>query len=135
MLFLSKFILIGLSFFSISDCFILQSYKLVKPTKLSRSNTPIYLLAKNNNSFFNFINDDGLSTNSSLIFDNDKKNKSNIYKINFDDNDYDFYNKPKYPFGLTEYDIIFLKIFIISLINAYLIAICAEFTLKLYHFI
>jgi hypothetical protein len=107
---ISKIVLIGLSFVSFSDSFILQSYKLTKPSKLSRSNTPIYLYKKNNSSsnFLKLNDDDGSSSNyknklfnwseynfklqqllnsSSILFDNDNYNY--YYENNDNDNDND----------------------------------------------
>jgi hypothetical protein len=125
----------------------LQSYKLTKPSKLSRSNTPLYLSQKNKNSsnYLKLNDDDGSSfNNKNFIFnlseynfklqqflnlsDNDMNN--NITKfIDNNNNDNDFYYKPIYLFGLSEYDLILLKIVIITLINAYLIALIVDFSL------
>jgi hypothetical protein len=125
----------------------LQSYKLTKPSKLSRSNTPLYLSQKNKNSsnYLKLNDDDGSSfNNKNFIFnlseynfklqqflnlsDNDMNN--NITKfIDNNNNDNDFYYKPVYLFGLSEYDLILLKIVIITLINAYLIALIVDFSL------
>jgi hypothetical protein len=89
----------------------LQSYKLTKPSKLSRSNTPIYLYKKNNSSsnFLKLNDDDGSSSNyknklfnwseynfklqqllnsSSILFDNDNYN----YYYENENNDNDNYN-------------------------------------------
>jgi hypothetical protein len=125
----------------------LQSYKLTKPSKLSRSNTPLYLSQKNKNSsnYLKLNDDDGSSfNNKNFIFnlseynfklqqflnlsDNDMNN--NITKfIDNNNNDNDFYYKPVYLFGLSEYDLILLKIVIITFINAYLIALIVDFSL------
>ena len=143
----SKILLFGLTIISYSDCFMLQSYKLTKPSKLSRSNTPLYLSQKNKNSsnYLKLNDDDGSSfNNKNFIFnlseynfklqqflnlsDNDMNN--NITKfIDNNNNDNDFYYKPIYLFGLSEYDLILLKIVIITLINAYLIALIVDFSL------
>jgi hypothetical protein len=124
----------------------LQSYKLIKPSKLSRSNTPLYLSQKNKNSsnYLQLNDDDGSSfNNKNFIFnlseynfklqqflnlsDNDINN--NITKFINNNNDNDFYYKPVYLFGLSEYDLILLKIVIIIFINAYLIALIVDFSL------
>ena len=48
---------------------------------------------------------------------------------NNNNNDNDFYYKPLYLFGLSEYDLILFKIVIITLINAYLIALIVDYSL------
>ena len=79
---------------SLSEAFI-TPYNFVKPPKLSRCNT--YSM---------------------------KKNSSKIYKINFDMDDFenDWFNKPKYPLKMTDYDIALIKFFIYGVINVYLLA-------------
>ncbi len=72
MSFFSKFLLLGLTIISYSDCFMLQPYKLIKPSKLSRSNTPLYLSNKNKNSsnYLKLNDDDGSSFNNKNLFFN-----------------------------------------------------------------
>ena len=62
----SKILLISLTIIGNSDCFLLHSYKLAKPSKLSRSTTPLYLSIKNKNSsnFLKLNDDDGSSSNN-----------------------------------------------------------------------
>jgi hypothetical protein len=174
--FFSKFLLLGLTIISYSDCFMLQPYKLIKPSKLSRSNTPLYLSNKNKNSsnYLKLNDDDGSSFNNKNLFfnlseynfklhqflnlsENDNGNDNvngNAYDNNNDNNDNvndnvndnandinknitlasnnnnnDFYYKPVHMFGLSEYDFILLKIVIITLINAYIIALIVDFSL------
>ncbi len=166
--FFSKFLLLGLTIVSYSNCFMLQPYKLAKPSKLSRSNTPLYLSNKNKNSsnYLKLNDDDGSSFNNKNLFfnlseynfklqqflnlsennnngnensnDNDIKDISDINDMNKNitlannnnnNNNDDFYHKPVYMFGLSEYDFILLKIVIITLINAYIIALIVDFSL------
>ena len=55
---------------------------------------------------------------------NTHKNISNIYKINFNnDEDNDWFNKPKYAFNMTEYDFTILKIYIYTIITIYCICL------------
>lgn len=94
----SKFILLGLTIINLSDGFI-TPYSIYKPPKLSRCNTPIYL-SKN-------------------------KNSSNMFKIKFDNDDHfenEWFNKPKYPLDMTEYDLVLIQIFIYAIINVYILA-------------
>jgi hypothetical protein len=147
----------------------LQPYKLAKPSKLSRSNTPLYLSNKNKNSsnYLKLNDDDGSSFNNKNLFfnlseynfklqqflnlsenenengnensnENDIKDISDINDMNKNitlannnnnNNNDDFYYKPVYMFGLSEYDFILLKIVIITLINAYIIALIVDFSL------
>jgi hypothetical protein len=145
----------------------LQPYKLAKPSKLSRSNTPLYLSNKNKNSsnYLKLNDDDGSSFNNKNLFfnlseynfklqqflnlsenenengnengnENDIKDISdindmnkNITLANNNNNNDDFYYKPVHMFGLSEYDFILLKIVIITLINAYIIALIVDFSL------
>ncbi len=103
---LSKYILIGLSIINLSDAF-LTPYNLNKSPKLSRCNTPIYL-SKN-------------------------KNSSNIFKIRFDNDDKfenDWFNKPKYPLNMTEYDLTLIQIFIYAIINIYILAAISNIYIK-----
>jgi hypothetical protein len=172
MTFFSKFLLLGLTIISYSDCFMLQPYKLIKPSKLSRSNTPLYLSNKNKNSsnYLTLNDDDGSSFNNKNLFfnlseynfklqqflnlsndndndngnayDNNNDNDNNDNNDNVNDinknitlasnnnnNNNDFYYKPNHMFGLSEYDFILLKIVIITLINAYIIALIVDFSL------
>ena len=100
---------------------------------------------KNSSNYLKLNDDDGSSfNNKNFIFnlseynfklqqflnlsDNDMNN--NITKfIDNNNNDNDFYYKPVYLFGLSEYDLILLKIVIITFINAYLIALIVDFSL------
>lgn len=161
----SKFLLLGLTIVSYSNCFMLQPYKLIKPSKLSRSNTPLYLSNKNKNSsnYLKLNDDDGSSFNNKNLFfnlseynfklqqflnlsenenengnenENDIKDISdindmnkNITLANSNNNNDDFYYKPVHMFELSEYDFILLKIVIITLINAYIIALIIDFSL------
>jgi hypothetical protein len=159
--FFSKFLLLGLTIVSYSNCFMLQPYKLAKPSKLSRSNTPLYLSNKNKNSsnYLKLNDDDGSSFNNKNLFfnlseynfklqqflnlsennnngnensnENDNINdiNKNITLANNNNNNDDFYYKPVHMFGLSEYDFILLKIVIITLINAYIIALIVDFSL------
>jgi hypothetical protein len=166
--FFSKFLLLGLTIISYSNGFMLQPYKLAKPSKLSRSNTPLYLSNKNKNSsnYLKLNDDDGSSFNNKNLFfnlseynfklqqflnlsennnangndnanENDIKDISDINDINKNitlassnnNNNDDFYYKPVHMFGLSEYDFILLKIVIITLINAYIIALIVDFSL------
>jgi hypothetical protein len=141
----------------------LQPYKLAKPSKLSRSNTPLYLSNKNKNSsnYLKLNDDDGSSFNNKNLFfnlseynfklqqflnlsennnngnensnENDNINDINknitLTNSNNNNNNDDFYYKPVHMFGLSEYDFILLKIVIITLINAYIIALIVDFSL------
>jgi hypothetical protein len=142
----------------------LQPYKLIKPYKLSRSNTPLYLSNKNKNSsnYLKLNDDDGSSFNNKNLFfnlseynfklqqflnlsenenengnengnENDNTNDINknitLASSNNNNNNDDFYYKPVHMFGLSEYDFILLKIVIITLINAYIIALIVDFSL------
>lgn len=161
--FFSKFLLLGLTIISYSNCFMLQPYKLAKPSKLSRSNTPLYLSNKNKNSsnYLKLNDDDGSSFNNKNLFfnlseynfklqqflnlsennnngnensnENDNINDINknitLTNSNNNNNNDDFYYKPVHMFGLSEYDFILLKIVIITLINAYIIALIVDFSL------
>lgn len=177
--FFSKFLLLELTIISYSDCFMLQPYKLIKPSKLSRSNTPLYLSNKNKNSsnYLTLNDDDGSSFNNKNLFfnlseynfklqqflnlsncndnandnayDNNNNNVNDNVNNNVNDNvndnandinknitlasnnnnNNDFYYKPVHMFGLSEYDFILLKIVIITLINAYIIALIVDFSL------
>jgi len=130
----SKILLISLTKFS--DSFILHSYKLAKPSKLSRSNTPIYLSQTNKNSSnYLKLNDDGscFNNNNKLFNLSDYNSKLhqllNVSSFENETNKTDFYLKPISLLGLSEYDIILLKIIIIALINAYLIALIVDYNL------
>ena len=130
----SKILLISLTVFS--DSFILHSYKLAKPSKLSRSNTPIYLSQTNKNSSnYLKLNDDGscFNNNNKLFNLSDYNSKLhqllNVSSFSNETNKTDFYLKPISLLGLNEYDIILLKIIIIALINAYLIALIVDYSL------
>jgi hypothetical protein len=140
----SKILLISLTVIGNSNCFLLQSYKLTKPPKLSRSNTPLYLSIKNKNSsnFLKLNDDDGSSyNNNNKLFNWSDYNYKLQQFLNLSlsentnatiqDNDHydDFYYKPVYLFGLSEYDLILFKIVIITLINAYLIALIVDYSL------
>ena len=100
---LSKIFLVGLSIINLSDCF-LTPYNLYKPPKLSRCTTPLYLL-KN-------------------------KNSSNIFKIKFENDDNDWFNKPKYPLNMSECDVVLIQIFIYAVINIYILAAISNIYIK-----
>jgi hypothetical protein len=134
----SKILLISLTVFS--DSLILRSYKLIKPFKLSRSNTPIYLSQMNKNSSnYLKLNDDGssINNNNNKLFNLSDYNFKLNQLLNFSsfedeqkiDKYNNFYLKSVSLLGLSEYDLILLKIIIIVLINAYLIALIVDYSL------
>ena len=52
--------------------------------------------------------------------DNDKKNVSKIYKLDFsENNELEEYFKPRYAFGISEYDMQIIRISIYATINVY----------------
>ena len=64
---------------------------------------------------------------------NDKINTSKIYKIVFSNEDEDEYEyeleqlyKPKYMFGLSEFNLIFIRIFVYYIITIYFIALIIQ---------
>ena len=60
---------------------------------------------------------------------NDKKNTSKIYKIVFSNEDEDELEqlyKPKYMFGLSEFNLIFIRIIVYYIITIYFIALIIQ---------
>jgi hypothetical protein len=104
-----KNILLLSCFLHASDAFIHHSYiKNIKPL-LFRQNT--------------------CNTNNIVLYvgkndDNNNKNVSKVFKMDFsEDNDEDWIHKPRYAFGLSEYQFILLKIYVYNVITLYLIGI------------
>ena len=61
--------------------------------------------------------------------DNDNKNTSKIYKIVFSNEDEDELEqlyKPKYMFGLSEFNLIFIRIIVYYIITIYFIALIIQ---------
>lgn len=91
---------------SYSNCFISTSNKITfnRPHLIKNKQISLHMNAKN----------------SSVALSN-YKNESKVYKINFpniyDDNDDLF--EPRYSFGLSEYDIIILRIYVNVIVTIY----------------